>query len=94
MAMKHEMVVLDADQQIHLLAVLADFHTYVLEAWHCGEEFDDEGPLLRAIMCSNMEGRCIGNNLCQEDLDLIADWEEEVERWKECHDGNIVVPDV
>lgn len=90
--MKHEtpIIILDPDHAGHLIAMLADYHTYVLEAWHHGEVFTNDGVADTCYLLGNIEGRLLYDGITQEDLDIMEDWEAELEDWKNLHNGNII----
>lgn len=87
------LVKLDADHAGSLLVLLADIHTYVMEAWRCGEK-EHEDAMETCYMIGNVEGRCLYDGLTQDDLDLIEAWKEELEEWKSWHGGCIITPSV
>lgn len=83
-------VSLDADHTGHLLCMLADYHTLVIEQWHCGERENDEVADI-CYLLGNIEGRLFSmNGLTQDDLDLLELWEEELNEWKESNNGQII----
>lgn len=92
--MKHDplakpTVKLDADTAGSILVFLADYHTYVMEAWRCGE-MTHEDAMDACYMLGNTEGRCLYDGLTLEDLERIEAWEEEVDEWKSWHGGCII----
>ena len=84
---------LDADHAGSILVLLSEYHTYVLEAWHCGEAFTNDEVADTCYMIGNIEGRCLYGGLTQDDLDLINAWKEELEEWKSWHGGRILIND-
>lgn len=83
------LVSLDADHTGHLLCMLADYHTFIIEQWHCGERENDE-VADTCYLLGNIEGRLLYNGLTQDDLDLLELWEEELNEWKESNNGQII----
>lgn len=71
-------VILDADHTGYLLVMLAEYHTFVLDQWHCGEKQNDD-VAETCYMLGNIESRVRYNHLTQDDLDLLEDWEAELE---------------
>lgn len=84
-------VVLDADHAGHILVMLAEFHTYVLDQWHSGEKENDD-VATTCYFIGNIESRARHNHLKQSDLDLLEDWEGELNEWKEQNNGQILRP--
>lgn len=84
-----ELVKLDADHAGHLLGMLAEYHTFVMDQWHCGEKQNDD-VADTCYLLGNIEGRLLYDGLTQEDLDLLEAWEEELEEWKESNNGQIL----
>lgn len=70
---------LDADQQGHILSVLADYHT-VLNDRIIDERFGTDQQmrdlLYSVYLLGNIEGRCFGDCLTTEDLEMIDAWED------------------
>lgn len=83
------LVSLDADHTGHLLCMLADYHTFIIDQWHCGERENDE-VAGTCYLLGNIEGRLLYNGLTQDDLDILEDWEAELEEWKESNNGQII----
>lgn len=86
-------VKLDADTAGSILAFLADYRTYLKEAWRCGE-MEHEVVMDSLYMLGNIEGRCLYDGLTCDDLEIIENWEEELDDWKASHGGNIITPSV
>ena len=82
------LVSMDADHQIHLLAMLADYHTCIIEQWHCGERQNDE-VAETCYLLGNIEGRLLYSGITKEDLEIMQCWEDELEEWKESNNGQI-----
>lgn len=88
---KPKFVNLDSDHKGHLFVVLAEYHTYLIEGWHCGE-FENDDVADTCYLLGNIEGRLWGDCVTEEDLELLQCWEDEVEEWKENNDGHILRP--
>jgi hypothetical protein len=87
--MERKLVTLDADHTGQLIAMLTDYHTYLIEQWHCGEKQNDN-VAYTCYLLGNIEGRLLYNGITQEDLDLMEDWEAELNSWKESNNGQIL----
>lgn len=74
-------VELEEEQAQNLLVMISEFHTLVLDQWHCGERENDEVAEI-CYLLGNIEGRLIYNGLNQDDLDLLECWQEELEEDK------------
>ena len=85
---KPVLVSMDADHQIHLLAMLADYHACIIEQWHCGELQNDE-VAETCYRLGNIEGRLLYSGITEEDLEIMQCWEDELEEWKESNNGQI-----
>lgn len=83
------LVKLDADTAGDIIVFLAEYRTYVTEAFACFK-IPCEAAMDACYMLGNIEGRCLYNGLTEEDLELIAAWREEVDEWKSWHGGCIV----
>ena len=84
-------VILDADHAGHLLVMLAEYHTFVLDQWHCGE-LENDDVANTCYLLGNIESRVRYNHLTQDDLDLLEYWEEELNEQKEGNNGQILEP--
>lgn len=82
-------VKLDADTAGDIIAFLADYHTYVAEAFACFK-MPCEAAMDACYLLGNLEGRCLYDGLTEEDLELVAAWREEVDEWKSWHGGCII----
>ena len=83
------LVKLDADTAGDIIAFLAEYRTYVTEAFACFK-IPCEAAMDACYLLGNLEGRCLYDGLTEEDLELIAAWREEVDEWKSWHGGCIV----
>ena len=80
------MVSLDADHAGEILAFLADYHTFIREAYR-QDELDAEEAMEVLYLLGNIEGRCLYNGLIQADLDILEGWENNLNDWKNDHGG-------
>lgn len=86
MAMKHGgILILSPEKQRETLVFLVEFHTFVMDAWHCGEKFTNDEVANVCYLIGNVEGRTIGNRLNQDDMEMMDDWREDLEEWKADH---------
>ena len=83
------LVKLDADTAGDIIVFLAEYRTYVTEAFACFK-IPCEAAMDACYMLGNLEGRCLYDGLTEEDLELVAAWREEVDEWKSWHGGCIV----
>lgn len=74
-------VPIDADHQGHLLVMLAEYHTMVMDQSHCGELGNDD-VASTCYMIGNVESRVRYNHLTPDDLELMELWEEDLDEWK------------
>lgn len=83
---------MDADTTGHYLVVCADYHTHVRHQ----AELGNLGVLDSCDECyaiGNMEGRLLNNACLESDFETLAEWEQEVEAYKEEHGGTLF-PDI
>ena len=83
------LVKLDADTAGDIIVFLAEYRTYVTEAFACFK-IPCAAAMDACYMLGNLEGRCLYDGLTEEDLELIAAWREEVDEWKSWHGGCII----
>ena len=83
------LVKLDADTAGDIIVFLAEYRTYVMEAFACFK-IPCEEAMDACYLLGNVEGRCLYDGLTEEDLELIAAWREEVDEWKSLHGGCII----
>lgn len=75
------LLVMDADQKIHYLNVLADYHGYLVE--FIGERIGDKASkeeidldLYSLYLLGNIEGRLLYNGVTEGDMKLLEEWDE------------------
>lgn len=83
---------LDADCQVHYLAVLAEFHSHIDHQAEIGMLSATEWAYY-SYRLGNMEGRLICNCWTLDDYEQVAVWEQELEEYRNEHKGTIF-PDI
>jgi hypothetical protein len=79
-------VLLDADHTVHLLCVICDYLNHIrlnIEDYLEGDETDSRIKKSLELMelfyqAGNIEGRLLSNNVNETDLELIEEWEKEL----------------
>ena len=77
---------LDADCQVHYLAVLAEFHSHIDHQFEIGMLSATEWAYY-SYRLGNMEGRLICNCWTLDDYERVAVWEQKLEEYRKAH-GN------
>lgn len=85
---KSPLLSIDADQKIHFLNVLADYHSYLVD--FIGERIGDEASkeeinldLYSLYLLGNIEGRLLYNGITEGDMKILNEWDEFLEGCKE-----------
>lgn len=76
---------IDADQKIHLLSVLADYHSFLCD--FIGDKVDNEDDiqldLYSLYLLGNIEGRLLYGGITEGDMKILTEWDEFLEGCKE-----------
>jgi len=85
---KTPLVVIDADQKVHLLNVCADYHSFLVD--FLSDRIDDGAPKTEVVddlytlyLIGNIEGRLLYGGLTDGDMKILTDWDEFLEGLKE-----------
>lgn len=88
---------LDADHTGHLLCVICDYLNHIrlnIEDYLESDETDSRISQSEQLMelfylAGNIEGRLLSNNVNEKDLELIEDWENELQGFQLAKDENV-----